>query len=75
MDRNPSETLRKTTEAAFSRLTTEMRGGRNEALMRYLDAMSRLRGYSWCNVLVIAAQRPDAKQVAGSMGGTTLGVL
>jgi RNA polymerase sigma-70 factor (ECF subfamily) len=65
MDRDPNQTVRNTAEQAFSRLIAELKAGRNEALANYLAAMGRFRGYSWQNVLLITAQRPDATHVAG----------
>ena len=62
---NPHETARKIAQEALSRLFVEMQSGRSEALATYLAAMSRLRGHSWSNVLLIAAQRPEATRVAG----------
>ena len=41
------------------------RAGKSESLKNYLAAMSRFHRYSWGNVLLISAQRPDATQVAG----------
>lgn len=37
----------------------------SEQWRRYLDFQSRFHSYSWGNVLLIAAQRPAASQVAG----------
>jgi len=73
MDRNPNETARKTAEDALSRLVSELRAGRSEALTNYLAAMSRLRRQSWSNVLLITAQRPDATHVSGFHGWNDLG--
>jgi hypothetical protein len=65
MDRYPNETARKIAEKALSHVTGELEVGRSDALLNYLTAMSRFRRYSWKNVLLIAAQRPNATQVAG----------
>jgi RNA polymerase sigma factor (sigma-70 family) len=73
MDRNPNETVRKMAEEALSRLAAELEAGRSEALTNHLAAMSRFRRYSWSNVLLIEAQRPDATQVAGFHTWTDLG--
>jgi antirestriction protein ArdC len=37
----------------------------SETFRRFLDAQARFHAYSWGNVLLILAQRPDATQVAG----------
>jgi len=73
MDRNPDETARKIAEEALRRLAAELETGRSEALTNYLAVMSRLRTQSWSNVLLIAAQRPDATRVAGFHTWNTLG--
>jgi len=73
MDRDPNQTVRKTAEEALRRLAGELEAGRSEALTRYLTGMSRFRAYSWQNVLLITAQRPDAAQVAGIHAWNDLG--
>jgi RNA polymerase sigma factor (sigma-70 family) len=65
MDRFPNETARKIAEKALSHVAGELAAGRSEALLNYLTVMSRFRRSSWRNVLLIAAQRPNAIQVAG----------
>lgn len=42
----------------------------SEAWMRMLRAAAMFHDYSPANVLLIAAQRPDATRVAGSAPGT-----
>src|SRR5580704_17172257 len=37
----------------------------SDSFRRYLDVQSRFHRYSWRNVALILAQRPDATQVAG----------
>src|SRR3954453_11524457 len=37
----------------------------SESFRRYLDVQARFHHYSWGNVALILAQRPDATQVAG----------
>ena len=73
MDRNPTETARKTAEQALSRLAAELEAGRSEALTNHLAAMSRFRRYSWQNVLLISAQRPNVTNVAGIHAWNDLG--
>jgi RNA polymerase sigma factor (sigma-70 family) len=65
MDRFPNETARKIAEKALSHVARELAAGRSEALLNYLTVMSRFRRFSWRNVLLIAAQRPYATQIAG----------
>jgi hypothetical protein len=65
MDRNPDQTARKTAKSAFIRLAADLKAGRNTAFTDHLAAMSRFHRYSWDNVLLIAAQRPEARRVAG----------
>lgn len=60
-------------EAAISRLAAELEAGRSEALTNVLAALSRFRRYSWQNVLLITAQRPNATQVAGIHAWNDLG--
>ena len=65
MEGNANDRARKTAEEALNRLSAELEAGKSEALKSYLAAMSRFRRYSWNNVLLISAQRPNATQVAG----------
>jgi antirestriction protein ArdC len=46
-------------------LAEQMRQGKSEALLRYLEFSARFHQYSFCNVLLILAQKPDATRVAG----------
>ncbi len=55
----------KVAEDALTRLSAELEAGKSEALKTYLAAVSRFRHYSWNNVFLIAAQRPNATHVAG----------
>jgi RNA polymerase sigma factor (sigma-70 family) len=73
MDRNPTETARKTAEEALSRLAAELEAGRSETLTNVLAAMSQFWRYSWDNVLLISAQRPNATRVAGIHNWNDLG--
>src|SRR5258706_14830609 len=57
--------VRKMAEEALNRLSAELQAGQSEALRNYLAAMGRFHRYSWGNVLLINAQRPDATRVAG----------
>src|SRR5881296_966853 len=61
----PDDKVRKLAEEALNRLSADLEAGKSESLKNYLAAMSRFHRYSWGNVLLISAQRPDATQVAG----------
>src|SRR5437773_4549799 len=45
----------------------------SDGFRRYLDAQARFHSYSWGNVLLILAQRPDATRVAGYRTWQALG--
>jgi hypothetical protein len=59
------ERVKRIADEAITRLAEALEQGRSEALTDYLGAMSRFHRYSLHNVLLIAAQRPDATHVAG----------
>lgn len=61
----PNDKVRRVAEEALNRLSAELEAGKSEALKTYLAAVSRFRHYSWNNVFLIAAQRPNATHVAG----------
>jgi hypothetical protein len=46
-------------------LIEQLEAGHSEALTAFLDAMAHFRAYSFGNVLLIARQKPDARNVAG----------
>lgn len=46
-------------------LAEEMRQGKSEALLRYLEFTARFHHYSFRNLLLILAQKPEATRVAG----------
>jgi antirestriction protein ArdC len=50
---------------AIKALQEELKAGRSERLIQYLNAMSRFHSYSWTNSLLIAMQNPEATLVAG----------
>jgi antirestriction protein ArdC len=54
-------------------LAEQMRQGKTEALIQYLEFTARFHRYSFCNVLLIHTQRPDATQVAGLRHWNRLG--
>src|SRR5438132_5782395 len=45
----------------------------SETFRRYLDAQARFHSYSWSNVMLILAQKPDSSQVAGYVTWQKLG--
>ena len=53
-------------DQAIRALQEELKAGRSESLLKYLDAMSRFHNYSWNNCMLIALQMPEATIVAGS---------
>jgi hypothetical protein len=50
---------------AIEELSQALEAGHSEKLREYLGAMARFHRYSWHNVMLIAAQRPDATHIAG----------
>jgi antirestriction protein ArdC len=64
MNMNRDEALKRSDDA-LKELAGALREGKSEALLTYLDSMSRFHQYSFGNCLLIAIQRPDATLVAG----------
>jgi antirestriction protein ArdC len=54
-------------------LIEQLEAGHSEALTAFLDAMAHFRTYSFGNVLLIARQKPDARNVAGMWAWNQLG--
>ena len=52
-------------DQAITALQEELKAGRSDSLLRYLDSMSRFHSYSWTNSLLIVMQNPEATLVAG----------
>ncbi len=52
-------------DQAIKALQEELKAGRSDSLLRYLDSMSRFHSYSWTNNLLIVVQNPEATLVAG----------
>lgn len=46
-------------------LATQLESGKSESLAQFLQAMATFHQYSWGNVMMILAQKPDARHVAG----------
>ena len=59
------EDAKQLADEAIATLLEELKAGRSETLLKYLDAMSRFHSYSWTNSLLIAFQNPQATFVAG----------
>ncbi len=59
------EEARKMADGALQQLGASLERGQSETLKAYLAALGRFHRYSLRNALLIAAQRPDARQVAG----------
>lgn len=55
----------KMTDEALAKLTRELEQGQSESLTRYLSVMAKFHHYSFGNIMLILAQRPDATHVAG----------
>ena len=53
------------TDRALDQLAADLDAGRSDALVTYLQTMSRFHHYSLGNQILIALQRPDATHVAG----------
>ena len=73
--REPSraERVRETADRALAALADALETGKSDALKDYLAVMARFHRYSFGNVLLIAAQRPDATLVAGFRRWNELG--
>jgi hypothetical protein len=54
-------------------LIKQLEAGQSEALTAYLNAMVHFPNYSFGNVLLIARQKPDARNVAGMWAWNQLG--
>jgi antirestriction protein ArdC len=50
---------------ALERLSQALAAGKSESLTAYLKAVAQFHQYSFGNIMLIAAQRPDATRVAG----------
>lgn len=80
------EDAKQLAETAIVALMEELKAGRSETLVKYLDTMSRFHQYSWNNCMLIALQMPEATFVAGfkrwlqlgrhvRKGGTGIGIM
>src|SRR5947209_20602710 len=57
--------LHKKIDGSLKRLAADLESGLSESLNAYLKALARFHHYSFGNVMLITAQRPDARHVAG----------
>lgn len=60
-----AEQAKKIADQALEQLAHALEQGRSEELIRYLAMLARFHKYSFGNVMLILAQKPDATQVAG----------
>jgi hypothetical protein len=67
------EEAMKLIDDGIAALNDALRQGHSESLCRFLDTLARFHSYSFGNALLIAAQRPDATQVAGFHAWRKLG--
>src|SRR5579864_1770267 len=70
---NPIQTSWQLAQASIDSLTQAIQSGRSEALFTYLQTMAKFPTYSARNVLLIAAQRPDATHLEGVRSWNDLG--
>src|SRR6202795_1821888 len=68
-----SEQIKEITDRATEQLLAALSAGHSEALSGYLKAIGRFHRYSLHNVMLIAAQRPNASYVAGFRTWNELG--
>src|SRR5579864_3165638 len=73
IENNPTQTSWQLAQASIDSLTQAIQSGRNEALFTYLQTMAKFPTYSARNVLLIAAQRPDATHLEGMRSWNELG--
>ena len=59
------DTIKQITENAIANLKAALEAGDSASLTAYLAAMARFHRYSFGNVMLIFAQKPDATRVAG----------
>lgn len=60
-----TDLARQKVEEGIKALAAELQAGHSEALLKWLETMSRFHTYSLNNTLLIAWQRPEAMHVAG----------
>jgi antirestriction protein ArdC len=67
------QTSKEVIAANVKLLIEQLEAGHSEGLTAYLTAMGRFHSYSFCNILEIARQKPDATRVAGLYAWNQLG--
>tara|TARA_R110002072_G_scaffold101703_1_gene224014 strand:+ start:20981 stop:21943 length:963 start_codon:yes stop_codon:yes gene_type:complete len=60
-----AQEARKTIDQALERLSDELNNGKSETMQAFLAMLAKFHRYSFGNIMLILAQRPDATQVAG----------
>lgn len=70
MNRTDAQKLSK---QSLDDLATQLESGKSHSLAQFLDAMAKFHDYSWHNVMMILAQKPDANHVAGMRTWNRLG--
>lgn len=68
-----ADAIKTLTTDALDKLAALLDQGHSERLTALLKTMARFHKYSWHNVFLIAAQRPDATRVAGFQTWRSLG--
>lgn len=69
---NREEALKKSDEA-LKDLATALQQGKSDALVKYLEMLSRFHNYSFGNCILIAMQMPNATNVAGFQRWKSMG--
>src|SRR5579863_1006122 len=67
------EEIKNKTNEAVSYLVAALESGESEVLTQYLSAMARFHHYSFGNIMLIARQKPQATNVAGTRTWNSLG--
>jgi hypothetical protein len=67
------EEIKNKTNEAVSYLVAALESGQSDVLTQYLNAMARFHNYSFCNIMLIARQKPQATNVAGIRTWNSLG--
>ena len=70
---NKADHARRAIEASLDRLGEALAAGNSEQMTAFLRTVSRFHRYSFGNVMLIMAQRPDATRVAGFRTWKSLG--
>lgn len=71
--RTKGDQARQLTTEAIQKLAQALEAGKSDTLTAFLTAVARFHHYSFGNVMLIAAQRPDATHVAGFNAWRKLG--